>query len=67
MISQWCEATAQQYLLRYAAEGEDVAMLLYSTRLLGQDPSLVLHGGGNTSAKTAGFDELGRPLATDSR
>ena len=29
----------------------DLALRVYSSRLLGQDPSLVLHGGGNTSVK----------------
>jgi rhamnose utilization protein RhaD (predicted bifunctional aldolase and dehydrogenase)/NAD(P)-dependent dehydrogenase (short-subunit alcohol dehydrogenase family) len=31
--------------------GEILAVRTYSARLLGADPSLVLHGGGNTSAK----------------
>ncbi len=30
----------------------DLAQRVYSSRLLGRDPSLVLHGGGNTSVKT---------------
>jgi len=29
----------------------DLALRVYTSRLLGQDPSLVLHGGGNTSVK----------------
>lgn len=32
--------------------GEDLALRVYTSRLLGADPSLVLHGGGNTSVKT---------------
>lgn len=32
--------------------GEDLALRVYTSRLLGQDPSLVLHGGGNTSVKS---------------
>lgn len=31
--------------------GEDLALRTYSSRLLGADPRLVLHGGGNTSVK----------------
>jgi rhamnose utilization protein RhaD (predicted bifunctional aldolase and dehydrogenase)/NAD(P)-dependent dehydrogenase (short-subunit alcohol dehydrogenase family) len=31
---------------------DDLAQRVYSSRLLGRDPSLVLHGGGNTSVKT---------------
>ncbi len=30
---------------------EDVGLRVYTSRLLGKDPSLVLHGGGNTSVK----------------
>src|SRR5262249_33889518 len=33
--------------------GDDpLALRVYTSRLLGRDPSLVLHGGGNTSVKT---------------
>ncbi len=38
---------------------EDVALRVYTTRLLGRDPLLVLHGGGNTSVKTRATDDLG--------
>ncbi|CAK8721459.1 MAG: Rhamnose utilization protein RhaD, predicted bifunctional aldolase and dehydrogenase [Candidatus Electronema aureum] len=34
-----------------AACTDDLALRVYSSRLLGRDPSLVLHGGGNTSLK----------------
>ncbi len=30
---------------------DDLALRVYTSRLLGKDPSLVLHGGGNTSVK----------------
>ena len=39
-------------MARYANFGRDLALRVYTTRLLGQDPRLVLHGGGNTSVKT---------------
>lgn len=32
--------------------GEDLALRVYTSRLLGGDPRLVLHGGGNTSVKS---------------
>jgi rhamnose utilization protein RhaD (predicted bifunctional aldolase and dehydrogenase)/NAD(P)-dependent dehydrogenase (short-subunit alcohol dehydrogenase family) len=38
---------------------EDLALRVYTTRLLGRDPLLVLHGGGNTSVKTRAKDDLG--------
>ncbi|MEM7193135.1 MAG: bifunctional aldolase/short-chain dehydrogenase, partial [Pseudomonadota bacterium] len=45
----------------YGAEGasEDIALRVYTTRLIGGDPLLVLHGGGNTSVKTRACDDLG--------
>jgi rhamnose utilization protein RhaD (predicted bifunctional aldolase and dehydrogenase)/NAD(P)-dependent dehydrogenase (short-subunit alcohol dehydrogenase family) len=35
---------------------------VYGSRLLGRDPSLVLHGGGNTSLKLTGTDIHGDPV-----
>src|SRR5262245_54704007 len=54
MKSRWSDTDAQAFVRRYAALGanEDLALRVYSTRLLGGDPKLVLHGGGNTSVKT---------------
>ena len=37
----------------------DLALRVYTSRLLGQDKSLVLHGGGNTSVKTREKNILG--------
>lgn len=45
MHSQWNDSAAAQHV-------GDLAQRVYSSRLLGADPSLVLHGGGNTSVKT---------------
>jgi rhamnose utilization protein RhaD (predicted bifunctional aldolase and dehydrogenase)/NAD(P)-dependent dehydrogenase (short-subunit alcohol dehydrogenase family) len=44
MKSMWKDEEAAQF------EGE-LGQRVYTSRLLGQDPSLVLHGGGNTSLK----------------
>ncbi len=54
MQSRWAEREAEAIVARYGASGTDPALALrvYTTRLLGQDPKLVLHGGGNTSVKT---------------
>ena len=64
MKSQWNDAAAADAVASWAAEGvgEDVALRTYSARLLGADPSLVLHGGGNTSVKTAARDLFGETL-----
>ncbi|WP_103332021.1 class II aldolase/adducin family protein [Pseudotabrizicola formosa] len=54
MQSRWKDADAARYR---AAAGSDPADLdladrVYTSRLIGGDPDLVLHGGGNTSVKT---------------
>lgn len=40
----------------------DLALRIYSTRLIGSDPDLVLHGGGNTSVKLTVADAAGHPM-----
>src|ERR1700712_965373 len=52
MQSGWTDCDAEAAGARYASFGRDFALRVYTTRLLGQDPRLVLHGGGNTSVKT---------------
>src|SRR5205085_5070601 len=54
MKSAWVDRDAEAAVERYAAAGiaRDLALRVYTTRLLGSDPRLVLHGGGNTSVKT---------------
>ena len=61
MESRWKNAEARDYVTRYAEQGigEDLALRVYTTRMLGSDPRLVLHGGGNTSVKTTAVDKLG--------
>jgi rhamnose utilization protein RhaD (predicted bifunctional aldolase and dehydrogenase)/NAD(P)-dependent dehydrogenase (short-subunit alcohol dehydrogenase family) len=64
MRSNWSDADAKDFVSRYAAKGvnEDLALRTYTTRLLGSDPRLVLHGGGNTSVKTRVKDMLGEDV-----
>jgi len=61
MKNLWSDREAQTYIKRYAKDGinEDVALRVYTSRLLGGDPKLVLHGGGNTSVKTTMTDLAG--------
>src|SRR6201996_485882 len=61
MQSKWSDADAQEFVTRYAPKGvnADLAVRTYTTRLLGSDPRLVLHGGGNTSVKTTVKDQVG--------
>ena len=61
MKSAWVDADARALVESYAQQGigPDLALRVYTTRLLGQNPKLVLHGGGNTSVKTRVRDLLG--------
>ncbi len=61
MKSLWVAEDAAAAVRHYAAQrvSEDVALRTYSARLLGRDPRLVLHGGGNTSVKTTARDVFG--------
>ena len=62
MRSRWSDSDAQAYLERYAAApacNEDIALRVYTSRLIGREPALVLHGGGNTSVKTRLVDDTG--------
>ena len=61
MQNLWNEHDAQRMVEHYAARGvnEDLALRTYSSRLLGGDPRLVQHGGGNTSVKTVLRDLYG--------
>ena len=45
-----------------APRGDDLDVLVYASRLLGADPSLVLAGGGNSSVKTTDVDLFGDPV-----
>jgi len=46
--SRWNDAEAAKYV---AERGEELALRTYTSRLIGQEPEMVLHGGGNTSVK----------------
>ena len=53
MKSQWSDRESRQ------AGSDPLAARVYSSRLLGQEPTLVLHGGGNTSVKAKATTLLG--------
>ena len=52
--NNWSKKVAKKYVKTYKKLGfsEDLALRVYTTRLLGRNKELVLHGGGNTSVKT---------------
>ena len=64
MQSRWNKTEADKFVTDYAPKGvnADLAVRTYTTRLLGSDPRLVLHGGGNTSVKTTMKDMLGEDV-----
>lgn len=59
MLSNWNDIDAQHYIDAAEAQGQPAALGLrvYTSRLIGRNPDLVLHGGGNTSVKI--FDAEG--------
>ena len=61
MDNLWRDEDAEHVVEAYALKGvnRDLALRTYTTRLLGGEPRLVLHGGGNTSVKTTMQDLLG--------
>ena len=55
MKNNWSNLEAKKYINKYQKLGHsrDMALRVYTTRLLGRNSELVLHGGGNTSVKTS--------------
>ena len=64
MKNTWSNIEANKYTKKYAKLGhsKDLALRVYTTRLLGRNSELVLHGGGNTSVKTTIKDIDGKNL-----
>ncbi len=64
MKSAWVDRDAEALVAHAAKSGidRDLALRIYTTRLLGRDPKLVLHGGGNTSLKTRMRDLFGEDV-----
>ncbi|HEY2368530.1 MAG TPA: class II aldolase/adducin family protein, partial [Polyangiaceae bacterium] len=61
MESRYNDADAAKAIETWNA-GETLGLRTYTARLLGSVPELVVHGGGNTSAKDVVRDRLGREL-----
>ncbi|MBL8942344.1 MAG: class II aldolase/adducin family protein, partial [Myxococcales bacterium] len=62
MDSAWSDEDATAAIARWSSakhSNADVALRVYTSRLIGADPRLVLHGGGNTSVKTRLVDDTG--------
>ena len=63
-INLWSDTDALKIVKKYEALGfcKDLSLRTYSARLLGSDPELVLHGGGNTSVKSTYKDFHGNQI-----
>ncbi|MFP6774912.1 MAG: bifunctional aldolase/short-chain dehydrogenase [Alphaproteobacteria bacterium] len=64
MKNLWSDEDAQAWVRQCADDGvdEDMALRLYTARLLGLETALVLHGGGNVSLKARITDQMGDDL-----
>lgn len=64
MKSLWCDTDAAEFVEKLSLVGiaPELGIRTYSARLLGADPKLVLHGGGNTSVKLSMDDVLGNSV-----
>src|SRR6516164_5249564 len=63
MQNRWSDEEASRLVAQYAPRwGEDLALRTYSSRLLGVEDRLVLHGGGNTSVKGYATNVLGERI-----
>jgi rhamnulose-1-phosphate aldolase/alcohol dehydrogenase len=59
MDNLWKDKDAKKAIKQYKNVSEDVALRVYTSRLIGAEPKLVLHGGGNTSVKSRTKNRLG--------
>src|SRR5882724_13501815 len=64
MENLWKDSDAKAAIASHGKKGigEDLGLRVYTTRLLGGEPKLVLHGGGNTSVKTRMADITGQTI-----
>ncbi|MFO7606317.1 MAG: bifunctional aldolase/short-chain dehydrogenase [Desulfurivibrionaceae bacterium] len=62
MENRYDDSEAQRYIEKYSKYPADLALRVYTSRLIGSEADLVLHGGGNTSVKTVMTDILGDEL-----
>ena len=62
MKNNWSQRQASRYIKHYKGLGfnKDIALRVYTSRLLGEQRKLVIHGGGNTSVKTKEKDLDGK-------
>ena len=62
MQNRWNESKSKVAIEEYKDVSKDIALRVYTSRLIGADPSLVLHGGGNTSVKSVTTNAVGEEI-----
>jgi rhamnulose-1-phosphate aldolase/alcohol dehydrogenase len=62
MESRWSDTEARSFVERWPDAGPELALRVYTSRLIGAEADLVMHGGGNTSVKILQRDVLGEPV-----
>ena len=63
MKNRWSNKEASKFIAKYCKRwGEDLALRIYTSRLIGEEKELVLHGGGNTSVKGTYTNVLGKEI-----
>jgi rhamnose utilization protein RhaD (predicted bifunctional aldolase and dehydrogenase)/NAD(P)-dependent dehydrogenase (short-subunit alcohol dehydrogenase family) len=62
MKNRWNDSDAQAAIKTYSDVSEDLALRVYTSRLIGADPALVIHGGGNTSVKSTAKTRVGEEI-----
>ena len=62
MKNNWSQRQASRYIKHYKGLGfnKDIALRVYTSRLLGEERKLVVNGGGNTSVRTKEKDLDGK-------
>jgi rhamnose utilization protein RhaD (predicted bifunctional aldolase and dehydrogenase)/NAD(P)-dependent dehydrogenase (short-subunit alcohol dehydrogenase family) len=64
IANRWIEAEAAALVDGAGADprARELALRVYTSRLIGRDPDLVMHGGGNTSLKSTAVDLFGEEV-----
>jgi rhamnose utilization protein RhaD (predicted bifunctional aldolase and dehydrogenase)/NAD(P)-dependent dehydrogenase (short-subunit alcohol dehydrogenase family) len=65
VANRWIESEARDFVETAGGDGADRALsaMVYASRLIGADPALVQHGGGNSSCKVVRRDLFGDDTA----
>lgn len=64
VLNRWNDGDAKKFVDAVGPDpaNRELALRIYSSRLIGQDENLVMHGGGNTSCKLKRLDVFGKEI-----